>query len=166
MSMKNPMTQSGIEPATFRFVAQDLNHCAKHFYYQTIFVVCSTVQNHQCVTMYPALVPELVPRICYFLCRLQKVTRKLWFTHRNEASKNRTTRHLTKINIWNVWVTSVARMKGSLMTDTFTIYVTSLLCVSQPSVPKRNVVSSTRSSLLPSNIRRSNTADKFFTKKK
>ena len=25
--MKNPLTQAGIEPATFRFVAQHLNHC-------------------------------------------------------------------------------------------------------------------------------------------
>ena len=28
MSMKNPLTLAGIEPATFRFVAQHLNHCA------------------------------------------------------------------------------------------------------------------------------------------
>jgi len=28
MSMKNPLTPDGIEPATFRFVAQHLNHCA------------------------------------------------------------------------------------------------------------------------------------------
>ena len=28
MSMKNPMTPAGIEPATLRFVAQHLNHCA------------------------------------------------------------------------------------------------------------------------------------------
>ena len=28
MSMKNPLTQPGIETATFRFVAQHLNHCA------------------------------------------------------------------------------------------------------------------------------------------
>ena len=28
MSMKNRMTLAGIEPATFRFVAQHLNHCA------------------------------------------------------------------------------------------------------------------------------------------
>ena len=28
MSMKNPLTQAGIEPASFRFVAQQLNHCA------------------------------------------------------------------------------------------------------------------------------------------
>jgi len=28
MSMKNPMTPAGIETATLRFVAQNLNHCA------------------------------------------------------------------------------------------------------------------------------------------
>ena len=28
MSMKNPLTPAGIEPATIRFVAQHLNHCA------------------------------------------------------------------------------------------------------------------------------------------
>jgi len=27
MSMKNPLTLAGIEPGTFRFVAQHLNHC-------------------------------------------------------------------------------------------------------------------------------------------
>ena len=27
MSTKNPLTPAGIEPATFRFVAQHLNHC-------------------------------------------------------------------------------------------------------------------------------------------
>jgi len=26
--MKNPLTPAGIEPATFRFVAQNVNHCA------------------------------------------------------------------------------------------------------------------------------------------
>jgi hypothetical protein len=30
MSMKNSMTPSGIEPASFWFVAQYLNHCATH----------------------------------------------------------------------------------------------------------------------------------------
>jgi len=28
MSMKNPMTPAGIEPATFRFLTQHLKHCA------------------------------------------------------------------------------------------------------------------------------------------
>ena len=36
--MKNPVTPAGIEPATFRFVAQHLNHCAmtKTMYFQKI----------------------------------------------------------------------------------------------------------------------------------
>jgi len=28
MSMKNPLTPAGIEPENFRFVTQQLNHCA------------------------------------------------------------------------------------------------------------------------------------------
>ena len=32
MSMKNPLTLPGVEPATFRFVAQHLNHCATAMY--------------------------------------------------------------------------------------------------------------------------------------
>jgi len=28
MSMKNPLTPAGIEPPTFQFVAQHINHCA------------------------------------------------------------------------------------------------------------------------------------------
>jgi len=48
MSMKNPLTLAGIEPATFRFVAQHLNHCAtavpKHFsyFYEMVMdILCS-----------------------------------------------------------------------------------------------------------------------------
>ena len=39
MLMKNPMTLAGIEPATFRFVVQHLNHCA------TAVPVNSVVKN-------------------------------------------------------------------------------------------------------------------------
>ena len=45
MSLKNPLTPAGIEPATFRFVAQHLNHCAtavpyiRHIWIKT--VLCS-----------------------------------------------------------------------------------------------------------------------------
>jgi len=39
--MKNPLTPAGIEPATFQFVAQHLNHCttaipSNKMYYQEI----------------------------------------------------------------------------------------------------------------------------------
>ena len=37
MSMKNPMTPAGIEPATFRFVVQHLNHCATAVHLQCTF---------------------------------------------------------------------------------------------------------------------------------
>jgi len=46
MSMKNPLKQPGIEPATFRFVAQHLSHCAtavplessKHVYFLRVVI--------------------------------------------------------------------------------------------------------------------------------
>ena len=34
--MKNPLTPAGIEPATFRFVAQHLSHCATAVYEKEI----------------------------------------------------------------------------------------------------------------------------------
>ena len=36
--MKNPMTPTGTEPATFRFVAQHLNHCTLKITTYNIFV--------------------------------------------------------------------------------------------------------------------------------
>ena len=38
MSMKNPLTPAGIEPVTFRFVAQHLNHCAAAVSFSIILV--------------------------------------------------------------------------------------------------------------------------------
>ena len=38
--MKNPLTPGGIEPATFRFVAQHLNHCAT-----AVPLVCTITGN-------------------------------------------------------------------------------------------------------------------------
>ena len=48
--MKNPLTPPGIEPATFRFVAQHLNHCATAVPYIYIYIymcvcVCVCVSN-------------------------------------------------------------------------------------------------------------------------
>jgi len=39
MSMKNPLTLAGIEPATFRFVTQHLNHCATAVPHPMLIVV-------------------------------------------------------------------------------------------------------------------------------
>jgi len=49
MSMKNPLTPAGIEPAIFRFLAQHRNHCAIYNIYYIYIYVCvckgkSTVQ--------------------------------------------------------------------------------------------------------------------------
>ena len=42
MSMKNPLTPAGIEPATFQFVAQHLNLCATAVRYNrsVVFSLC------------------------------------------------------------------------------------------------------------------------------
>jgi len=51
MSMKNPLTPAGIEPATFRFVVQRLNHCATAVplfegYIEVKFFYALHVQNY------------------------------------------------------------------------------------------------------------------------
>ena len=43
--MKNPLTPAGIEPATYQFVAQHLNHCAT--------AVPSIITAINCKTMSP-----------------------------------------------------------------------------------------------------------------
>ena len=46
--MKNPLTPAGIEPAAFRFVAQQLNHCATAvpIYIYVCVCVCVCVTNY------------------------------------------------------------------------------------------------------------------------
>jgi hypothetical protein len=45
--MKNPLTPAGIEPATFRFVAQHLTHCATAVVRQTVLQNFDPyIQNH------------------------------------------------------------------------------------------------------------------------
>jgi len=59
MSMKNPLTQAGIERATFRFVAQHLNHCVtavSYVYvcvcvYIYIFIERERARERETVTM-------------------------------------------------------------------------------------------------------------------
>jgi len=39
--MKNPLTPAGVEPATFRFVAQHLNHCVT----AVPFIIKKVIEN-------------------------------------------------------------------------------------------------------------------------
>ena len=45
MSLKNPLTLAGIEPATFRFVAQHLNHCATAMIIIIIIILITIVNS-------------------------------------------------------------------------------------------------------------------------
>jgi len=52
MSIKNPLTPAGIEPATFRFVAQHLNHCATAhlnvpFLMTSVFLITNDISNER-----------------------------------------------------------------------------------------------------------------------
>jgi len=46
MSMKNPMTPVGIEPATFRLVAQHLNYCATAGRPKYLRIFDTDIQSH------------------------------------------------------------------------------------------------------------------------
>jgi len=48
MSMKNPMTPAGIEPVTFRFVTQHLNHCATAVHHKIYIISHFPVQVNLC----------------------------------------------------------------------------------------------------------------------
>jgi len=54
MSMKNPLTPAGIEPAPFRIAAQHLNHCAtavNHIVSRYMQIVCKICINYmQCLS--------------------------------------------------------------------------------------------------------------------
>ena len=51
--MKNPLTPSGIEPATSRFVAQRLNHCAT-----VVPFACSTKHNVEFLAWVPCILED------------------------------------------------------------------------------------------------------------
>ena len=69
MSMKNPMTPAGIEPATFCFVAQHLNHCATAVPHCNMYV-CIYIYIYICICIqYLLTAIGLSPGgIDYFTC--------------------------------------------------------------------------------------------------
>jgi hypothetical protein len=54
MSVKNPLTQPEIEPATFQFVAQRLYHCATAVPYQTVW---NKVKSESSLHVPPLIIP-------------------------------------------------------------------------------------------------------------
>jgi len=57
MSMKNPLTPTGTEPAIYRFVAQKLNHCAPglsfpHYFIKGIIFEKKEELNTKCVLFF------------------------------------------------------------------------------------------------------------------
>ena len=67
--MKNLTTLAGIEPATFQFVAQHLNHCAtavpKYFERVTIFLPYLYGKKSACAILYGSLWPV---QLHYIFC--------------------------------------------------------------------------------------------------
>jgi len=57
MSIKNTLTPAGIEPATFRFVTQHLNHCAPAVPFSTV---------SKCILINYAM-PSLFARALYWI---------------------------------------------------------------------------------------------------
>jgi len=58
MSMKNPLTPAGIEPATFRFVAQHLNHCATAVPYSVIYTYFNQIFRSLSVLLHNTIIPR------------------------------------------------------------------------------------------------------------
>jgi len=58
--MKNPQTPAGIKPATFRFVAQHLNHCANA-------VPDSSIMPSQFILLYYAEKQYILARTCIYI---------------------------------------------------------------------------------------------------
>jgi len=70
MSMKNPLTPAGIEPATFRFVAQHLNHYATavpnmiyrggYMYIRCIYITINVLMssNWSCIATSDSIITE------------------------------------------------------------------------------------------------------------
>ena len=63
--MKNPLTPAGIEPATFRFVAQHINHCAT-----AVSVLDGNIYIYIYLLLYNRMDLIKKKKICYRLLNL------------------------------------------------------------------------------------------------
>ena len=77
MSKKNSLTPAGIEPATFRIVAQQLNHCAIAVPYKPSCITQLTLKRVLLSSFF-----WVIPRRLNFICR-RFGTCSLFYLHRS-----------------------------------------------------------------------------------
>jgi len=78
--MKNPLTPGGIEPVTFQFVAQHLNHCATAvppYIYVYIYIYRHT-HSYTAFVIEKAILNETATTECVLYCLAAKFSMCVW----------------------------------------------------------------------------------------
>jgi hypothetical protein len=98
---KNPMTPSGIEPATFRIVAQNLNHCATAVPFMPVDRRKSCIRSdiiRRCGAMWGILNiirPTYSGIFNYFYCYLLTTLDNWWMSNTWHVFKNQSPRRVS-----------------------------------------------------------------------
>jgi len=103
MSMKNPLTPAGIKPATYRFVAQHLNHCATAVpdgrgIYSIYYIRCNYMFRYLTMAIFRLYMKYLVSSYTWLMGCIQ------WYSTGSEVG---TRSHMCHGG-WEVWVLGVS----------------------------------------------------------